>query len=105
MMNGTKLLAGAQTPVPQPAGAGADQTSKLRQAAQDFEAMALGELLLPMFDTVDTSGGIFGGGAAEAAWKPMLVQAIGKQIAAHGGLGLAAPVLAAMLRAQEARHD
>jgi len=32
----------------------------------------------------------------------MLVQEIAKQIAAHGGLGLAAPVYASMLRAQEA---
>ena len=34
--------------------------------AQNFEAMALGELLKPMFDTVDPSKSAFGGGAAEA---------------------------------------
>ena len=63
--------------------------------------MAIGQLLAPMFETVDTAHSAFGGGAAEAAWRPMMVDAIGKQIAAHGGLGLAAPVFAAMLRAQE----
>ena len=31
----------------------------------------------------------------------MMIDAIGKQMAAHGGLGLAEPVFKAMLRAQE----
>jgi Rod binding domain-containing protein len=75
--------------------------AKLMQAAQDFEAMAIGQLLQPMFDTVDTANGFFGGGAGEEAWKPMLVQEFAKQIAAHGGLGLAKPVYDAMLRMQE----
>jgi peptidoglycan hydrolase FlgJ len=73
------------------------QTAKLWKAAHDFEAMAIGQLLRPMFDTVDSAHGVFGGGDGEAAWRPMLVDAIGKQLAAHGGLGLATP----MLQAQE----
>ncbi len=81
------------------------QVIKLRQAAQEFEAMALGQLLAPMFNTVDTAHSWFGGGEAEATWKPMLVDAIAKQVAAHGGLGLAGPVFAAMLRAQETRDE
>ena len=78
-------------------------TAKLQKAAQDFESMALGQLLAPMFDTVDTANGMFGGGAGEEAWKPMLIAALGKHIAAHGGFGLAAPVLNAMLRMQESQ--
>jgi Rod binding domain-containing protein len=77
--------------------------AKLAKAAQDFEAMAIGELLKPMFDTVNTANGFFGGGSGEEAWKPMLVQEIAKQIAAHGGLGLAKPVYDAMQRMQEAK--
>jgi peptidoglycan hydrolase FlgJ len=77
------------------------QVAKLWKAAQDFEAMALGQLLAPMFNTVDTAHSVFGGGEAEATWRPMLVDAIGKQMAAHGGIGLAVPVFATMLRAQE----
>jgi Rod binding domain-containing protein len=76
---------------------------KVWQAAQNFEAMAIGQLLAPMFDTVDLSKSKFGGGQGEAAWKPMLVDAIGKQVEAHGGFGLAQPIYAAMLRAQEGR--
>jgi Rod binding domain-containing protein len=72
------------------------------KAAQQFEAMAIGQLLAPMFGTVDSAHGMFGGGDAEATWQPMLVDALGKQVAAHGGLGLAQPVYDAMLRAQEA---
>ena len=77
--------------------------ASLAKAAQDFEAMALGELLQPMFDTVDTAHSLFGGQDGEAAWRPMLVQEMAKQIAAHGGLGLARPIYAAMLRMQEAK--
>ncbi len=75
--------------------------AKIAKSAQDFEAMAIGQLLEPMFDTVDTAHGLFGGGAGEEAWKPMLVQEFAKQIEARGGLGLAKPVYDAMLRMQE----
>jgi peptidoglycan hydrolase FlgJ len=71
-------------------------------AAKQFEAVALTELLQPMFATLDEAGGMFGGGVGETAWRPMLVQAIAQQIAAHGGIGLAAPVLRTMLGMQEA---
>jgi Rod binding domain-containing protein len=71
------------------------------RAARDFEAMALSRLLAPMFETVDTSSGMFGGGSGEEAWKPFLTDAIGKQMAARGGIGLAVPVYRQMLRMQE----
>lgn len=77
------------------------ETAKLWQAARDFEAMAIGQLLQPMFETVDAAHSALGGGEAEATWRPMLVDAIGKQMAARGGIGLAVPVFNALLRAQE----
>ncbi|MBV8458149.1 MAG: rod-binding protein [Acetobacteraceae bacterium] len=80
------------------------QAAKLWKAARDFEAMTLGQLLQPMFDTVDTTEGPFGGGEAEKAWKPMLVEAIGKAMEIRGGLGLAVPVFHALLQAQEGRR-
>lgn len=73
----------------------------IAKSANDFEAMAIGQLLEPMFDTVDTAHDAFGGGPGEEAWRPMLVQEFAKQIAAHGGLGLAKPIYDAMLRLQE----
>ncbi|WP_428488798.1 rod-binding protein [Rhodopila sp.] len=87
-------VAGTTRPGPPP------DPAKVAKSAQDFEAMAIGQLLQPMFDTVDTSHDLFGGGAGEEAWKPMLVQEFAKQIAAHGGLGLAKPIYEAMLRMQ-----
>jgi flagellar protein FlgJ len=77
--------------------------AKLWKTARDFEAMALGEFLKPMFETAANQKNAFTGGEAEKTWKPMLVDEIGKQIAASGGLGLAAPVHDAMLRMQESR--
>jgi Rod binding domain-containing protein len=91
-----------------PAQAAPDATELARpgaartwHAAQDFEAMALSHLLAPMFETVDTASGLFGGGSGEDAWKPFLTDAIGKQMAARGGIGLAVPVYRQMLRLQE----
>jgi flagellar protein FlgJ len=98
---------GAATPgtiaPPQSADTDAPLDPKIWQAAQNFEAMAIGQMLAPMFDTVDLSKTEFGGGHGEAAFRPMLIDAIGKQMAAHGGFGLAQPIYAAMLRAQEGR--
>jgi flagellar protein FlgJ len=77
-------------------------TAKIWKAAQDFEAMALGALLAPVFDTVDATKGAFGGGDGEKAWRPMLTQELARHMAGHGGLGLAAPVFRQMLHMQEA---
>ena len=88
-------------PLAAPTAAG--DIAKLRKAATEFEAMAIGQFLAPMFETTDTAHTLFGGGDAEATWKPLLVAELGKHIAAHGGLGLAAPVLAAMIRMQESK--
>lgn len=73
--------------------------------AQEFEAMVLGQLVAPMFATVETSKGMFGGGAAEETWRPMLAQEVGKHVAKGGGLGLAVPVYRQMLQAQEAANQ
>jgi flagellar protein FlgJ len=88
--------------VPKTMGRPSADPAALAKSAHDFEAMAIGQMLQPMFDTVKTAKGLFGGGTGEEAWKPMLVQEFAKQIAAHGGLGLAKPVYDAMIRMQEA---
>ncbi len=82
----------------------ADPTiAKTWKTAREFEAMTLGQMLAPMFDTVDSAHGAFGGGDGEQAWKPMLTQELAKSIASHGGLGLAVPVFRQMLQMQETR--
>jgi Rod binding domain-containing protein len=77
--------------------------AKAWKTARDFEAMALGEFLKPMFEATDGKKILFSGGGAEKTWKPMLIDEIGKQIAASGGLGLAGPIHEAMLRMQEGK--
>jgi peptidoglycan hydrolase FlgJ len=90
---------------PQALGAATPDPAKVMKAARDFEAMAIGQLLQPMFDTVDTSHSRFGGGSGEAAWKPMLIQELAKQVENHGGLGLSGPIYTAMLRMQEGQSQ
>ena len=51
-----------------------------------------------------SGGGPFGGGAGEEMWRPQFVQSVAKQMAAHGGLGLAVPVFNKMLQMQEAQQ-
>ncbi len=84
-----------------PRGLSPEQMAKTRESAEAFEAMAIGQLLQPMFKTVDTSKGMFGGGKGEEAWKPMMVDEMAKMISKGGGIGIAASVYQEMLRMQE----
>ncbi len=87
----------AQSSTPPASTLPLQQVARIQKAAQDFEAMALGQMLAPMFETVDTSKGAFGGGSGEEAWKPMMVTELGKQMAKSGGVGLARPVMEQMI--------
>ena len=89
-------------PAPAPSTLAPVQAARIARAAQEFEATALTQLLAPMFDAADTSKGPFGGGNGEAQWRPVMVAEMAKHLAAHGGLGLARPVMQQMLRLQEA---
>ena len=82
-----------------------EQVERTRKSAQEFEAMAVAQMLQPMFSTVDTSKGVFGGGKGEAAWKPMMVEEMGKMLAKSGGIGIADAVLKEMLRMQETGRE
>ncbi|MCO6415990.1 rod-binding protein [Siccirubricoccus sp. KC 17139] len=74
---------------------------RLQQAARAFEAQAFAALLKPAFATADPSRGAFGGGAAEASWQPMLIDAIAERAVRGGhGLGLGEAILREMLRRQ-----
>lgn len=70
------------------------------KAAEDFEAMFLGEMLQPMFSTVEVNE-TFGGGSAEEMWRGLMVEEMSKQIARQGGLGIAPMVKAQILKMQE----
>jgi Rod binding domain-containing protein len=86
---------------PQALRAGSDAAATAR-AAREFEAMALGALLQPMFDGLG-HGGAFGGGPGEAMWRPMLVNELARAIVEGGGLGIADAVMRQMIAIQEQR--
>ena len=86
----------AVNPLEQPLGDAA-----ARRTAQEFEAQALGALLAPRFEGRDTKGP-FTGGSGEAQWRPMLVDAIAKDLAKAGGLGIADAVLREITRLRAA---
>ena len=98
------LPAAIPSEAPKAESPGAEANPRLWKAAQDFEAMALGQFLQPMFSTVDLSGGSFGGGAGEKNFQPMLVTEMAKEVERHGGLGLTQPIYQEMLKMQEKRR-
>lgn len=73
---------------------------QVRKAAEEFEAFFIAQMMQPMFATVETDE-TFGGGVGEDAWRGMLVDQYGKEIAHKGGIGIADQVMKAMLQAQE----
>jgi Rod binding domain-containing protein len=77
---------------------------RARHAAEAFTAVAIGEMLSPMFATLDDTGGSFGGGAGEAAFRPMLIEQMATGIAHQGGFGITDQVAQAMLRLQESKE-
>lgn len=85
-----------------PASGGAQTPARMRQTAQAFEAQVLAQLMQPAFDTVDTSRSAFGGGSAEAQWRPLMTEAFAASAARSGqGIGIQDMVLRHMLRMQE----
>jgi Rod binding domain-containing protein len=84
----------------QPAAPARIVPERIRQTAQDFEASFLSQMLKPMFEGLSTDGP-FSGGDAEGTWRGFLVDAMAKQTAKAGGIGLAAHVVSEMLKMQE----
>jgi len=76
--------------------------NKVRETAQDFEAVFLSQMIKPMFEGIETDGP-FGGGQAEGMWRSLMVQEYGKSIAKKGGNGIADEVMSEMLKLQEAQ--
>ncbi len=74
---------------------------ELRAAAKDFEAVFLGQMLRPMFDTLKTDGP-FGGGHSEKIYRSMFVDEVAKEIAHNGSVGIADSILRDLIALQEA---
>lgn len=89
---------------PRPVPPQVSDPARARTVAKDFEAMFLTQMLNHMFTGLDPENGLFGGGHAEAMFRPMLLEEYGKMIAHRGnGIGLADQVTRALLATQEVR--
>ena len=98
MQAGNAMAAGRQAPTI----ARGMNLAKAREAAQDFEAFFLSQMLQPMFADLDTEEP-FGGGEAESMWRTLQVDEYGKAFARKGGIGIADMVLREMIKMQEGK--
>ncbi|MBX2833874.1 MAG: rod-binding protein [Micavibrio sp.] len=78
----------------------ARQIEQAGEAAQEFEAVFIAEMMKPMFEGI-SSDGMFGGGQGEEVFRSMLIQEYGKIISQTGSIGIADSVKAEMIRMQE----
>lgn len=102
MQEAQAALLSARPALPKALGQDAD-LKKMRETAQDFEAVFLGQMLQPMFEGINVEEP-FGGGSGEKMWQAMQVEEYGKALAKNGGIGLADNVMREMLRMQEANQ-
>jgi Rod binding domain-containing protein len=74
-------------------------TPKLREAAEDFEAVFLNIMFQQMF--ANLGQGPFGGGPGAQIWRSFLTEEYSKSFAKAGGIGIADHVMRALLARQE----
>ncbi len=72
---------------------------KIKETAQEFEAVFLAQMFNHMFDGIKTDGP-FGGGKGEEMFRGLLTQEYGKEMARNGGIGLADDVARRMIELQ-----
>lgn len=73
---------------------------EIREAAENFEAVFLGQMLAPMFANISTDGP-FGGKHAEKIYQSMMVDELGTTLARNGGIGVADTIYDHLVRLQE----
>ncbi|GAA0601732.1 rod-binding protein [Caenispirillum bisanense] len=93
-----ELLNQSTTRSPKPGSA--RTVEQARKAAEEFEAMFIGQMLQHMFSGIETNPD-FGGGAGEDMWRSVLVDQYGKEISKNGGIGIADAVMRTLLQNQE----
>lgn len=76
---------------------------RINEAAQEFEAIFIAEMMKPMFQGISTEAP-FGGGRGEEIFRGQMLQEYGKIVAKTGGIGVAEQVRAEMIRLQEAQQ-
>jgi peptidoglycan hydrolase FlgJ len=75
---------------------------KIKEAAQEFEAVFISQMLEHMFGGVKTNE-LFGGGQSEDIYRSMMIDEYGKLIAKSGGVGIADQVTRQLLQEQDVK--
>ena len=70
------------------------------EAAREFEAVFIAEMMKPMFEGISTEAP-FGGWKGEEVFRSLLLQEYGKIISQTGGIGIADTVKEQMIQMQE----
>ena len=79
---------------------GAGAADPAGEAAKQFEAVFLTQLVDTMFSGLKTDG-YFGGGHAEKMWRGFLVEHIAEAFAERGGVGIADSIKAQIIQMSE----
>ncbi len=78
----------------------ANRLAKAGEAAKEFEAVFIAEMMKPMFESIPTEG-MFGGGKGEEVFRGMLLQEYGKLMAETSSFGLTDQVKQQIILMQE----
>lgn len=79
----------------------AREAARASDAAREFEAVFIAQMLAPLFSSVETPQ-IAGGGKSEEIFKSLLQESYAKAMAERGGFGIAAHVKSALIDLQSA---
>lgn len=102
LQNTMAMQQGRNVPTAKQLAPGGDMDA-MREAAQEFEALFIAEMIRPMFEGIKTEAP-FGGGQSEKMWRSLQIDEYGKAVANAGGVGIADNVLNEMIRLQEANQ-
>lgn len=89
----------AAKPASAPDISGVRTEAQAAKVAGEFEAFFLGQIMQGLFAGLD-DGGAFGGGPGEKAFSGLLHEEYAKVFAKAGGIGLAGPLKAEIIRLQ-----
>ncbi|MAH05034.1 MAG: flagellar biosynthesis protein FlgJ [Alphaproteobacteria bacterium] len=78
----------------------AEHGGNFDEAAADFEAMFITQMLKPLFESIEVNP-MFGGGKGEEIFQGFLIEEYGKSLGQAGGVGIADHVKQELIRIQE----
>jgi Rod binding domain-containing protein len=104
-MNSVDVSSAGSLELPTPREVSPRRLAPARDLPEEFETLFLTQILNAMQETVEKSG-LLDGGSAEETYREMLNQAVSREIARRGGLGLAEQIAHQIENYRAAfRHD